>query len=57
MLECAPEDPILIQVEGPPLNDPQRPGHGEPGEPDPFTGSTGRLLVWLDEFSFVLAVV
>ena len=47
----------LIQVEGPPLNDPQRPGHGEPGEPDPFTGSTGRLLVWLDEFQFVLAVV
>jgi hypothetical protein len=32
-------------VEGPPLTDPQRPGHGEPGFPDPLTGYTGRLAI------------
>jgi hypothetical protein len=32
-------------VEGPPLIDPQRPGHGEPGFPDALTGFSGRLLL------------
>ena len=29
----------------PPFEDPLRPGHGEPGLPDAFTGWTGRLLL------------
>ena len=29
----------------PPFDDPLRPNHPEPGEPDPLTGYTGRLLV------------
>jgi hypothetical protein len=33
------------QYMAPPYEDPLRPGHGEPGLPDPYTGWSGRLLL------------